>query len=363
MRDHSGAVGLVHLPGESHAGVSCGDGRLCLRGRRHCRGRGLGQRCDRGARVRDRNGSRRCLRAGWCDEPRGRGGQGSGGCVERCGPLRGVLIWIGLLPPNGRIAWRLDDGPGIGSDKLARGWGGGEQHRALLGRPQRQRAPGQPARNERIRDHALRHGHPADLLDTRSFRAAAMREQAAVTGVDADDVGDVGGLMENLRHPNRRQRAGGIAGADEMAGLDENIGGRADVVTGVAMGIEPGLPAATGGWQRRPADAILAGAPGYPGGRPIRAGNPDPAVPGKLNPAAVVIADGAERLVRHPGPAMLAPTPAAIEIGAPSAVGGELGTPHVAMLLDIEPGAMRGQIITKLGFQSGRLHSGGRRRG
>src|SRR5437763_15039411 len=66
--------------------------------------------------------------------------------------------------------------------------------------------------------------------------------------------------------------------------------------------------------QWRPADVILARAPGDTRGGPFFAGHPDPADATQPDPASVVIGRPTEPFVRHPGPAGIAIKHAALGI-------------------------------------------------
>src|SRR6185295_582762 len=69
--------------------------------------------------------------------------------------------------------------------------------------------------------------------------------------------------------------------------------------------------------QGSPTDVAASVLPRDPGRSPDRAGNPDPAVARIEGPAAIVIGRPAERLIRRPGPAVVAVNPTAVGIRAP----------------------------------------------
>ena len=157
-----------------------------------------------------------------------------------------------------------------------------------------------------------RHG-PADAFaDPVVARAVALD----ATG-SANEVGDVSGAAADA------QAGGGsltIAenGSVEVLRRDENITARVNA----AVGIHGGAPGAVAlieglGGERAPADVVVILAPANPGGRPLVAGNPDPAALAALRPASVVIASPAERLVGSPHPAGVAGIPAAAGVGPP----------------------------------------------
>src|SRR6185295_10643029 len=70
--------------------------------------------------------------------------------------------------------------------------------------------------------------------------------------------------------------------------------------------------------QRAPAHRVATHRPGDPRGAPHAARNPVPAQAGREAPTAVVRRREAPALVRHPGPAVGRPGPAAVRVGAPT---------------------------------------------
>ena len=99
--------------------------------------------------------------------------------------------------------------------------------------------------------------------------------------------------------------------------------------------------------QWRPANAVVAVTPGNPGGRPFPARDPEPAMARHLNPAAVMVAGPAEGLIGIPGPALVGPGPATVDIRAPVGAVGQAGPEGIAVAVDLNPFAMRSQRIIK----------------
>src|SRR5207245_4509651 len=94
-------------------------------------------------------------------------------------------------------------------------------------------------------------------------------------------------------------------GIDQIPRIDEAPPRGLDAdVDAAPVEADPDLDAHLPG-ERRPADVAAALMPGDPGGAPLGAGHPDPAVARILVPAAVVIDDRAPLLVGVPGPAVI----------------------------------------------------------
>src|SRR4029077_7450456 len=67
--------------------------------------------------------------------------------------------------------------------------------------------------------------------------------------------------------------------------------------------------------QRSPADIASTHAPGHPGGSPLNAGHPNPAVGGVTRPPPIMVAGPGPGLVAGPIPAAIGPHPVAGAIG------------------------------------------------
>lgn len=135
----------------------------------------------------------------------------------------------------------------------------------------------------------------------------------------------------------------------------ERILVRADVVVAVGPVVDAAAPIeARFGRQRRPADIILARAPGDPGRRPLIARHPDPADGLQPHPAPVMISRPAERLVGNPGPASIAINPATFGVGAPVARLFRLARlPDVAVVVRLAPFAVGIELLIKHSVGSG----------
>ncbi len=161
------------------------------------------------------------------------------------------------------------------------------------------------------------------------------------------DVGDVGGVPDEVSVPRNRQAV--LAGrAAEVAVFDEVEPGRTDS----EGDLHPRIPAAPAvgerfGRQRRPADVAAAFAPGDPCRRPFMTRHPDPAVAAQQRPAPVVVGGPAEGFVGHPRPAVVGADPVAAGVGPPvgAVCGG--GLPDVSVIRRPEPRAVWIERIVK----------------
>ena len=120
------------------------------------------------------------------------------------------------------------------------------------------------------------------------------------------------------------------------------------------------------GRERRPADAFVIPAPRDPGRRPGVAGDPGPAMIDQQRPAAVVVRGPAERLVGHPGPALVGIHPASARVRPPAGLAGRARPPDPPVRVALQPFAMRAQTLVKhlvVAVVDGPGHARRRRRG
>src|SRR5262249_32499018 len=92
-----------------------------------------------------------------------------------------------------------------------------------------------------------------------------------------------------------------------------------------------------------PPGVAVAPAPRDPGRRPDAAWNPRPTGAVKPDPTPIVVDRPTERLLRHPGPAGVAPHPPAVHVRLP-AVRDPGRPPHPAVLGRVEPLAVPAQL-------------------
>jgi len=134
------------------------------------------------------------------------------------------------------------------------------------------------------------------------------------------DVGDVGRLIDDGHIAFDWNDSLLDALRTELIRWHERILIRTDVIIIVSPIVDAAAPIeARFRWKGRPADIIVALAPGNPGGCPLRTGNPDPSDVAQSRPASVMIGRPTEWLFRDPGPAGVGIDPAAIDVGPPVA--------------------------------------------
>lgn len=137
--------------------------------------------------------------------------------------------------------------------------------------------------------------------------------------VVVSNVGDIGGLVNDGHVALRRNERGLDPLRAEFSGRNEAILVRTDVVVTIGPIVDAGVLIESGLWrQRRPADIIVALAPGYPGWGPLIARNPNPTNAAQTRPASVVIGCPTEWLFGNPGPARVGVNPATVGVRTPA---------------------------------------------
>ncbi len=185
-----------------------------------------------------------------------------------------------------------------------------------------------------------------------------MGKQPSLGSVEPDQAGDVHRAGKHTGDMGERQVDVQVAAAAEAAAFDEAVAAWAEAVGVVAVGGNDRQTERRPRRQRRPADVIRPRAPGHPGRRPLAAGHPDPAVARQPHPASIMIAGPAEGFVAAPSPAVVTPQPLAVEVGSPGRPCGEVGSPGVAIAIDLQPAAVRGQRFIKGRIIGCRIHPG-----
>lgn len=165
-------------------------------------------------------------------------------------------------------------------------------------------------------------------------------------------VGDVGDVRRFIHDGD--VTLGGHHGAPhvlrtEFVAGNKRILIRADVVITVRPIVDAVLAIEArfrGQW--RPADIILARAPGNPGRGPFVARHPDPADAPEPKPASVMISRPAKRLIGNPGPAGVAinPTPLRIRPPVPRFFG-HARLPDETVIRRFPPSAVRLEFLVK----------------
>jgi hypothetical protein len=102
------------------------------------------------------------------------------------------------------------------------------------------------------------------------------------------------------------------------------------------------------GREWRPADVILARAPGNPRRAPLNARHPDPADPAKPHPSPVMVGGPAKRLIRNPRPPGIAINPPTLGVGTPvTRFLGHTRLPNITVTLSFSPVAVRLELLIK----------------
>lgn len=135
----------------------------------------------------------------------------------------------------------------------------------------------------------------------------------------------------------------------EFVTRDKRILVRPDVVIIIRPIVDSAAPVeARFRRQGRPADVILARAPGNPGRRPFVPGHPDPTDASQAQPAAIMIGGPTKRLIGNPSPTGVAINPAAFGVGPPIArLFGLARLPDVAVFARLSPFAVRLEFLVK----------------
>ena len=185
---------------------------------------------------------------------------------------------------------------------------------------------------------------------------AALRAQLVVVRtfvndgrVIISDVRDVGGLIDDGHVAFRRHNGGFDPLRAEFSGRDKRILVRTDVVIIIGPIVDAGaLIESRFRRQRRPADVIVAFAPGNPGRRPLITRNPNPADSAQARPAAVVIRGPAEWLLGDPSPAGVGVNPATVRVRTPTSRAFCFARlPNIAVITCLQPCAMRLELGIK----------------
>ena len=185
---------------------------------------------------------------------------------------------------------------------------------------------------------------------------AAVEDEAAwaVPGNDRD-VGDVHRAVDDGDIPLARNQDIAQHRRAEIAVFAEGIGQGANVVVAIHPYADARLRLKDRiGRQRRPADVIIALAPGDPCRAPFVIRLPDPAVIFQANPAAIMVGDGAEILVGNPCPSRIRVAPVAVGVGTPIAIHPPR-LPAIAVRIHIHPAPVGRKAFVKIRERDARL--------
>ena len=187
--------------------------------------------------------------------------------------------------------------------------------------------------------HQLQHFDPVfGPLGHAPVVGAAVEDRATVVAsADERDVGDVDRAVDDNDVLASREDVVTDDRCAKIPVFTEVICRGADVV----VAVDPDADAGVGvkidlRGERRPADVIVALAPGNPGRPPLVIGPPDPAEILQADPPAVVIRDRSKIFIGDPGPARIGVSPIAVGVRPPIGIDPPR-LPAIAVVVDVHP--------------------------